>query len=93
MLKKFNLPFQILLYSSLCPGSAVCFLENQITEASKTKLRVVRLIKYQFLVFKKKKKKRQEREREQWIKSVPNVNLNVTNNTVVSNIGLQILIP
>ena len=56
----------------------MCLLTKQITEASKTKLCDVRLIKYQFIVFQKTKTKR-----EQWIKSVPNVNLNVTNNSVI----------
>ena len=32
-------------------------------------------------------------EREQWLKSVPNANLNVTILLFVNNIGLQILIP
>ena len=33
--------------------------------------------------FSKKHRREREREREQWIKSVPNANLNVTNNTVI----------
>ena len=55
----------------------MCLLAKQITEASKTKL-CDEINKIPVYCFPKNKE-----ERQQWIKSVPNANLNVTNNTVI----------
>ena len=47
------------------------------------KILVYRFPKKKTKTKKKKKQREREREREQWIKSVPNANLNVTNNIII----------
>ena len=75
--------FTYYLIPSHAPEVLCVLLAKQITESSKTQLCVVSLNEIPVYRFQKKKKKKNRDEREQWMKSVPNANPNVTYNPVI----------